>query len=114
MKITISDKSGFCFGVKRGVDIADKFLTENKTVYSLGHMIHNKCVIEKFEEKGRNYTLQDRINLIQLNRKIIKQIIPTFKKYQNEGKIEILTSPYHHPIVPILINPKDLKFTNSK
>lgn len=70
--------------------------------------------LKKFEDKGRNYTLQDRINLIELNRKIIRQIIPTFKKYQDEGRIEILTSPYHHPIVPILINPKDLKFTNSK
>ena len=70
--------------------------------------------LKKFEKKGKNYTLQDRINLIELNRKIIRQIIPTFKKYQDEGRIEILTGPYHHPIVPILINPKDLKFSNSK
>lgn len=52
MEYILAKSAGFCFGVKRGVEIADKFLTENKTVYSLGHMIHNKCVIEKFEEKG--------------------------------------------------------------
>ncbi len=65
--------------------------------------------LKEFEEKGRNYTLQDRVELIKLNRKIIKQIIPTFKKYQDDGRIEIITSPYNHPIMPILINPNDVK-----
>lgn len=65
--------------------------------------------LKEFEEKGRNYTLQDRVELIKLNRKIIKQIIPTFKKYQDEGRIEIITGPYNHPIMPILINPNDTK-----
>lgn len=70
--------------------------------------------LTKFEEKGRNYTLEDRQQLIELNREIIRQIIPTFKKYQDEGKIEILTSPYNHPILPILINPNDLKVPSFK
>ncbi len=65
--------------------------------------------LKEFEKKGSNYNLEDRKKLIELNRKIIKQIIPTFKKYQDDGRIEILTSPYNHPILPILINPKDLK-----
>lgn len=68
----------------------------------------------KFEEKGKNYSLEDRQELIELNRTIIKQIIPTFKKYQDAGKIEILTSAYNHPIVPILINPNDLKTPSLK
>ncbi len=70
--------------------------------------------LNKFEEKGSNYTLDDRKELIELNRKIIKQIIPSFKKYQDEGRIEIITSPYNHPIIPILINPNDLKTPNLK
>ena len=59
--------------------------------------------LRAFEKKGRNYDLKDRQALIELNRQIIRQIIPTFKKYQDEGRIEILTSPYNHPILPILI-----------
>ena len=68
----------------------------------------------KFEQKGKNYSLEDRQELIELNRKIIRQIIPTFKKYQDDGRIEIITSPYNHPIVPILINPNDLKTPSLK
>lgn len=70
--------------------------------------------LKKLEEKGKNYTIKDRIQIIELNRKIIRQIIPTFKKYQEEGRIEILTSPYNHPILPILINCNDLKVPSLK
>ncbi len=70
--------------------------------------------LKAFYEKGSNYTLEDRIELIELNRKLIKQIIPTFKKYQDDGRIEIITSPYNHPIMPILINPNDLKTPSLK
>ena len=66
-------------------------------------------LIRKMEKKRKGYTLKDRQNIIELNREIIRQIIPTFKKYQDDGRIEILTSPYNHPILPILINPNDLK-----
>ena len=65
--------------------------------------------LSEFEKKGHNYTLKDRQKLIELNRTIMKQIIPTFKKFQDEGRIEIITSPYNHPILPILLNPNDLK-----
>ncbi len=70
--------------------------------------------LKQFEKKGQNYNLSDRKKLIELNREIIRQIIPTFKKYQEDGRIEILTSPYHHPILPILINPNDLKIPSLK
>ncbi len=70
--------------------------------------------LKTFEKKGRNYTLKDRQQLIELNRKIIRQIIPSFKKYQDAGRIEIMTSPYNHPILPILINPNDLKIPGLK
>ncbi len=70
--------------------------------------------LQQFIDKGSNYSLEDRISLIELNRKIIRQIIPSFKKYQDEGRIEIITSPYNHPILPILINPNDLKTPSLK
>lgn len=58
--------------------------------------------INKLIKKGKNYTLQDRIRIIELQREIIRQIIPTYKKLLDEKKIEITTSPYYHPILPIL------------
>lgn len=70
--------------------------------------------LKDFDKKKMNYTLDDRKTLIEINRKIMSQIIPTFKQFQDNGRIEIITSPYNHPIIPILINPKDLKTPSLK
>lgn len=58
--------------------------------------------LKKLANKGHNYTLKDRIRIIELHKEIIKEIIPTYKKYIQEGRIELTTSPYYHPIMPIL------------
>ena len=58
-------------------------------------------------KKDRNYTQEDRIKIIELHRKIMSEIIPTYKKFLNEGRIEITTSPYYHPILPILADTKN-------
>lgn len=71
-------------------------------------------LLRQLEQKGRNYTLDDRQQLIELNRVIIRQIIPSFKKYLEEGRIEIITSPYNHPIMPILVNSNDIKVPSFK
>lgn len=60
-------------------------------------------------KKGKNYTLEDRIEILEIQREIIKKIIPTLKKLIKKHKIEITTSPYYHPILPILLDYKNIK-----
>lgn len=54
--ITIADHAGFCFGVQRAVDAAERELEranrEGVRLYCLGSLIHNKAVTEALEEKG--------------------------------------------------------------
>ena len=53
MKIITAKRAGFCFGVKRAIDITFDMAKENKKgVYTLGPIIHNPQVIAKLEEKG--------------------------------------------------------------
>lgn len=61
---------------------------------------------KKFLEKGKGYTFEDRLEIIEFHRKIIRMIIPAYKEYQEKGKIEITTSPYYHPIIPLLLDMK--------
>ena len=58
--------------------------------------------LNRLVKKGHNYTLKDRIRIIDLQKQIIREMIPTYKKYIREGRIELTTSPYYHPIMPIL------------
>jgi 4-hydroxy-3-methylbut-2-enyl diphosphate reductase len=51
-KIIVSSNSGFCFGVKRALDIANRALCKREKIYSLGPIIHNPQVVEDFSGKG--------------------------------------------------------------
>ena len=53
MKIKVANSAGFCFGVKRAVNMA--FETAQKTrgqVYTLGPIIHNPQVVAQLEARG--------------------------------------------------------------
>lgn len=71
--------------------------------------IHDKRYprLQELWEKQYNYTLEDRIEIIDYQRKIISEIIPTYKKFIEEGRIELMASAYHHAILPILIDMKN-------
>ncbi len=62
--------------------------------------------VKSLLNKEGHYTLEDRIKIIELHREIIKKIIPSYKKYQEENKIEILATPYFHPVMPVLLDKK--------
>ncbi len=54
MKITIARYAGFCFGVRRAIDITFKVRQENphKRIYTLGQIIHNPQVIDTLKHRG--------------------------------------------------------------
>ncbi|MCD4747390.1 MAG: 4-hydroxy-3-methylbut-2-enyl diphosphate reductase [Bacteroidales bacterium] len=52
MKITIDPDSGFCFGVVRAVDIAEKELDSDGFLYCLGDIVHNGLELNRLQKKG--------------------------------------------------------------
>lgn len=52
MKITIAKNSGFCFGVKRAVDIVEKLSAGRDKIYTNGPIIHNPQVIRTLSKRG--------------------------------------------------------------
>jgi len=53
MEIITAKTAGFCFGVKRAIDIAFQIAKEKrKGIYTLGPIIHNPQVVDKLREKG--------------------------------------------------------------
>jgi alpha-amylase/alpha-mannosidase (GH57 family) len=53
-------------------------------------------------KKDRSFTLSDRQLIYSKQREILKRIIPQHKKMQDAGQLEIITTPYTHPIMPLL------------
>ena len=52
--------------------------------------------------RGRNFTEADKQALITLQQQILCKIIPTYRSRQEAGRIELSTTPYYHPILPLL------------
>jgi 4-hydroxy-3-methylbut-2-enyl diphosphate reductase len=52
MKINLAKSAGFCFGVKRAINIALKTLTGRRKAYILGDIVHNEEVIKEIEKAG--------------------------------------------------------------
>jgi len=55
MQIKVSKHSGFCFGVKRAINIVDAAIEKSghkNNIYSLGPIIHNPQVVEGLSKKG--------------------------------------------------------------
>ena len=52
MKIIVAKNSGFCNGVRRSVDLANKASEKNIKSYTLGPLVHNPTQVNMLEEKG--------------------------------------------------------------
>ncbi len=52
MDVTVAKSAGFCFGVKRAVDLVYEEASKNQKVYTLGPIIHNEQVVEDLKKKG--------------------------------------------------------------
>jgi len=52
MKVLVAKKRGFCFGVEHAIEMAEKLLAQNKKVYCLGPLIHNRQVVDRLARAG--------------------------------------------------------------
>lgn len=52
VKIEIAENAGFCFGVRRAVEIAEKAAEKHGKVFTLGELIHNEAAVEELHQKG--------------------------------------------------------------
>lgn len=62
--------------------------------------------INKLYNQGMNYTFEDIKTIINSQFQIINKIISTHSHLFKEGTIELSSSPYSHPILPLLIDSK--------
>jgi alpha-amylase/alpha-mannosidase (GH57 family) len=58
--------------------------------------------IDHWLKQDRNFSLSDRQRIYSKQREILSRIIPQHRKMQEAGQLEITTTPYTHPILPLL------------
>lgn len=60
--------------------------------------------VQSWQNKGRGFTWQDRLEMLKLIGEEIASITPRYKALYDKGQIELCMSPYAHPIVPLLLD----------
>jgi len=52
--------------------------------------------------KGRDYTVEDQVVMGRKQPELVGHVIPAYKRLAATGQIEISTTPFYHPILPLL------------
>ena len=126
MSVTVAKSAGFCFGVSRAVDMVEKAAEEGKRVVTLGPIIHNRHVVNRFQSMGvgviespleanpgdtviiRSHGVAKAVyeQLEQRNVKIIDAVCPFVKRIHQivekadaEGRLPVIIGTRSHPEV---------------
>jgi len=83
----------------------DQDLTDLQVLSQIGwfdeYFLEEKDIAELIR-KGRNYTLEDQKFVMARERELLAEVLPIHAKAAKKGLIEISTSPFYHPISPLL------------
>jgi len=55
--------------------------------------------------KGRRFTEQEKADVLRRQMDVIAEVIPLHRRLEERGQIETTTTPFYHPILPLLCNP---------
>lgn len=128
-EILVAPNSGFCFGVRRAIEMAEQTLAASGRVFSLGPLIHNPQVIDRLRRAGlepvesveevtegpviiRSHGVQPEVleQLKARNLKTIDATCPLVKKAQQsaellsrEGYTVVIVGERNHPEVEGLL-----------
>lgn len=69
----------------------------------------SNTTVQQLMQKGVFFTWQDRQALMAVISETLIGILPRYQALLQSGQIEISTTPYHHPILPLLIDIKSAK-----
>jgi alpha-amylase/alpha-mannosidase (GH57 family) len=58
--------------------------------------------IAELVRKGANYTLEDQRFVIEAERELLGRVVPVHADAAKKGLIELSTSPFYHPILPLV------------
>jgi len=62
----------------------------------------NDTLLKDLIRKGSGFTENEKALLIRKQREVMALIIPEYRKLAGMGRIELTTTPFYHPILPLL------------
>ena len=61
-------------------------------------------VVKALHAKGRGFTEDEKLALLGAQQAFMSRIVPLYSRLASAGSIELTTTPFYHPILPVLAN----------
>jgi alpha-amylase/alpha-mannosidase (GH57 family) len=71
-------------------------------------------VVSALSAKGQNFTEEDKSALRTKQQELLNAVLPEYRRACERGQIEISTTPYYHPILPLLCDTDIASVANPK
>lgn len=68
--------------------------------------------VKELLEKGEGFTEADKRIIEEVETEILSKIIPEYTRFAEKGQVEISTTPFYHPILPLLLDPQEGRAAN--
>src|SRR5262245_5074831 len=62
--------------------------------------------LQALREKARHFTEDEKTRVLDKHRALLKEIIPLHRKLFESGQVELTTTPFYQPILPLLFDKK--------
>lgn len=62
----------------------------------------NDPAVRQLSIKGKAFTEDDKVTLMEKQHELLAAVLPEYRQAAGRGQIEISTTPYYHPILPLL------------
>jgi len=69
-------------------------------------------VVRALSERGANFTEEDKAGLRARQLELLRRVLPGYRRAAERGQIEISTTPFYHPILPLLIDTDIARIAN--
>lgn len=66
--------------------------------------IRSNPALASLANRGRGFTEDDKLTVDAAQLDLLRTVIPAYREAIAAGQVEPMTSPYHHPILPLLID----------
>lgn len=73
------------------------------------YLRQNSKIVRELIEKGRYFSQEEKINLLKELLNFVSSLLDIYKNLMYDRSIEISTTPFYHPIIPILLDPQSAK-----
>ncbi len=84
-------------------DFLDLQVWHNLAWFGYG-TVHQYPRLAALRHKNRGFTEEDKQEVLALQRVAVQEIVPLYRRLMERGQIELTTTPFFHPILPLIID----------